>query len=55
MRQITYSEILERLEFIKGNVIADERRDALQQIKELMNECRDAEEIELIKLSQRGR
>lgn len=29
--------IYERLEFIKANIIADEKRDALQQVKELMD------------------
>lgn len=44
---ITTYEIIERLEFIKGNVIADERRDALQQIKELMQLLYERQEAEL--------
>lgn len=32
-----YNNIYERLEFIKGNIIANENEAALQQTKELMD------------------
>jgi hypothetical protein len=40
-----YYDIIDHLEFIKGNVIADERRLALQQIKELIDKLMDAAEM----------
>lgn len=40
-------QIIDRLEFIKGNIIADQRRDALQQIKELLDLLFEAEQKEL--------
>lgn len=43
------SEIINRLEFIKGNIIADQRRDALQQIKELLELLQEQEILELTK------
>lgn len=44
---MTYSEIIDRLTFIKGNVIANERRDALEQIRELLELLQEAELKEL--------
>lgn len=41
---IDLNNIYERLEFIKANIIADERRDALQQVKELMDIIFDAQQ-----------
>lgn len=49
---ITTSEIIDRLEFIKGNVIADQQRDALQQIKELLNLLHEREQTELSQKSK---
>lgn len=50
---ITTSEIIERLEFIKGNVIADERSAALQQVKELMQLLHEREQKELEKQAKK--
>lgn len=44
---MTYHEILERLEFIKGNLIAGEYRDCGQQIKELMQLLQEAEQKQI--------
>lgn len=49
---ITVSQIIDRLEFIKGNVIADQRSDALQQLKELMQLLH---EKEMEELKEKGR
>lgn len=37
------SNIIDRLEFIKGHVIADDRQHAMQQIKELLQILREEE------------
>lgn len=53
---ITTTEIIERLEFIKGNLLADQSRDALQQIKELMDLLHEREQQELkFKAQQHGK
>ena len=47
MNNLSYwqvTEIIERIEFIKGNVIADQQRDAIQQIKELLQYVEDIKE-----------
>jgi hypothetical protein len=41
-QQIT--EIISRLEFIKGNLIAGQLRDTEQQVKELLSYCQQIEE-----------
>jgi predicted RNase H-like HicB family nuclease len=44
---MTYHEILERLDFIKGNLIAGETRDVMQQLKELIELLREAEQKQI--------
>lgn len=50
------SEIIDRLEFIKGNIIADQRQEAFQQTKELLELLHEWQRMELaIKIKERLR
>ena len=52
---LTYTqteEILTRLGFIKGNIIADQQRDAIQQLKELIEYVQDIQETIISKPSK---
>lgn len=45
-------EILERIDFIKGHIIADERSHALQQLKELHEKIFEDHMADLEELSE---
>lgn len=47
-----YSNIIDRLHFIKGHIIADDKREALQQLKELLQII---EELELLDLENKNK
>lgn len=42
--QYQIQEIINRLEVIKGNLIANQIRDVEQQVKELLQYCKDVED-----------
>jgi hypothetical protein len=44
LSQYQIQEIINRLEFIKGNLIAKQIRDVEQQVKELLQYCKDVED-----------
>lgn len=49
---MNYSNIIDRIHFIKGHIIADDKREALQQLKELLQII---EELELLDLYQKSK
>ena len=44
LTQYQIQEIINRIEFIKGNLIANQIRDVEQQVKELLQYCKDVED-----------